>query len=119
MCVCVRVRACVGVCVCVLDAEINKRTGKAASTLACLTARVFTSPKLSVKTRDGCLQCLHVTSTLLYGRETWTTYDGQERRLSTFHVRSICHILGLISFGAHYAHRITHESLTTYFQCGP
>ena len=33
-----------------LDAEINKRIGKAASTLARLTARVWTSPKLSVKT---------------------------------------------------------------------
>ena len=34
-----------------LDAEINKRIGKAASTLARLTARVWTSPKLSVKTK--------------------------------------------------------------------
>ena len=32
-----------------LDAEINKRIGKAASTLARLTARVWTSPKLSVR----------------------------------------------------------------------
>ena len=34
-----------------LDAEINKRIGKAASTLARLTTRVWTSPKLSVKTK--------------------------------------------------------------------
>ena len=32
-----------------LDADIDKRIGKAASTLARLTARVWTSPKLSVK----------------------------------------------------------------------
>ena len=32
-----------------LDAEINKMIGKAASTLARLKARVWTSPKLSVK----------------------------------------------------------------------
>ena len=31
-------------------------------------------------------------STLLYCSETWTTYAGQERRLNTFHLRSI-HIL--------------------------
>ena len=34
-----------------LDAEIDKRIGKAASTLARVTARVWTSPKLSVKTK--------------------------------------------------------------------
>ena len=34
-----------------LDADIEKRIGKAASTLACITAQVWTSPKLSVKTR--------------------------------------------------------------------
>ena len=36
-----------------------------------------------------------VTSTLLYGSETWNTYAGQERRLNTFHLRSIRHILGI------------------------
>ena len=34
-----------------LDAEIDNRIGKAASTLARLTARVWRSPKLSVKTK--------------------------------------------------------------------
>ena len=34
-----------------LDAEIVMRIGKAASTLARLMARVWTSPKLSVKTK--------------------------------------------------------------------
>ena len=36
-----------------------------------------------------------VISTLLYGSETWTTYARQERRLNTFHMRSICSILGI------------------------
>ena len=36
-----------------------------------------------------------VTSTLLYGSETWTTYAGQERRLNTFHLRIIRRILGI------------------------
>ena len=36
-----------------------------------------------------------VISTLLYGSETWTTYAGQERRLNTFHLRSIRRILGI------------------------
>ena len=77
-----------------LDAEIDKRIGKAASTLARLTARVWTSPKLSVKTKMAVYNAC-VISTLLYGSETWTTYAGQERRLNSFHLRSIRRILGI------------------------
>ena len=77
-----------------LDAEIDKRIGKAASTLARVTARVWTSPKLSVKTKMAVYNAC-VTYTLLYGSETWTTYAGEERRLNTFHLRSIRRILGI------------------------
>ena len=77
-----------------LDAEIDKRIGKAASTLARLTARVWSNPKLSVKTNMGVYNP-YVTSTLLYGSETWTTYAGQERRHNSFHLRSIRPILGI------------------------
>ena len=77
-----------------LDAEIDKRIGKAVSTLARLTARMWTSPKLSVKTNMAVYNAC-VTSTLLYGSETWTTYAGQERRLNTFHLRTIRCILGI------------------------
>ena len=62
-----------------LDAEINTRIGKAYSTLARLTARVWTSPKLSVKTKMAVYNAC-VISTLLYGSEAWTT--GHERRLT-------------------------------------
>ena len=77
-----------------LDAEINKRIEKAASTLARLTARVWTSPKLSVKTKMVVYNACFI-STLLCGSETWTTYAGQERRLNTFHLRRIRRILGI------------------------
>ena len=76
------------------DAEINKMIGKAVSTLARLTARVWRSPKLSVKTKMAVYNAC-VISTLLYGRETWNPYAGQERRLNTFHLRSIRRILGI------------------------
>ena len=77
-----------------LDAEIDKGIGKAASTLARRTARVWTSPKLSVKTNmEVYIAC--VISTLLYGSETWTTYAGQESRFNTFHLRSIRRIRGI------------------------
>ena len=75
-----------------LDAEIDKKIGKEASTLARLTDRVWTSPKLSVKTKMAVYNAC-VISTLLYGSETWTTYGGQERRLNTFHLRSIRRVL--------------------------
>ena len=57
-------------------------------------ARVWTSPKLSVKTKMAVYNAC-VISTLLYGSETWTTYAGQERGLNSFHLRSIRRILGI------------------------
>ena len=36
-----------------------------------------------------------VVSTLMYGSETWTTYARQEKRLNSFHLRSIRRILGI------------------------
>ncbi|GCC24571.1 hypothetical protein chiPu_0002973 [Chiloscyllium punctatum] len=72
-----------------LDIEVNKRIGKATSTLADLPTQVWTNPKLTVKTK------MCVISTLLYDSETWTTYGRQERRLNTSHLRSNLHILGI------------------------
>ena len=69
-------------------------TGKAASTLARLTARVWTSPNRSVKTNMTVYNAC-VTSTLLCGNDTWTTYAGQERRLNTFHLIVIRCVLGI------------------------
>ena len=37
-----------------------------------------------------------IISTLLYGSETWTTYAKQERKLNSFHMRSLRRILGII-----------------------
>ena len=77
-----------------LDAEIDNRIVKAASTLARLTARVWTSANLSLNTNMAIYNAC-IISTLLYGSETWTTYAGQERMLNTFHLRSIRRILGI------------------------
>ena len=77
-----------------LDSEIDERIGKAATTLARLTSRVWTNPKLTVKTKmvvhNAC-----VVITLMYDSETWTTYARQEKRLNSFHPRSIRRILGI------------------------
>ena len=77
-----------------LDAEIDKRIGKAATTLARLTSRVWTNPKLTVKTKMAVYNAC-VLSTLLYGSETWTTYARQEKRLNSFHFKSLRRILGI------------------------
>lgn len=77
-----------------LDTEINQRIGKAATTLARLTTRVWTNPKLTRRTKMA-VYCACVISTLLYASETWTTYARQERRLNTFHMRSLRRILGI------------------------
>ena len=77
-----------------LDAELDTRIGKAAAIFARLTSRVWTNTKLTVKTKMAVYNAC-VISTLLYGSETWTTYARQERRLNTFHLRSIRRILGI------------------------
>ena len=68
--------------------------GGSFSNLARLTARMWISPELSVKTKLAVYNAWF-TSTLLYGSETWTTYAERERRLNTFHLRIICPILGI------------------------
>ena len=69
-----------------LDAEIDKGIGKAASTLASLTARVWTSPKLSVNTNMAVYNVC-VISTLLYSGDTWIKYVGQDSTLNSFHLK--------------------------------
>ena len=71
-----------------LDPEINKRIRKAARTLAHLTSRMWTNPKLTMKTKMAVYNAC-VLSTLLYSSETWTTYTHQEKRLNTVHLRSL------------------------------
>ena len=75
-----------------LDTEIDKRIGKAATTLARLTSRVWTNPKLTVKTKMVVYNA-SVVSILMYGSEKWTKDARQEKRLNSFHMSSIRRIL--------------------------
>lgn len=77
-----------------LDFELDQRIGKAAATLARLTTRVWSNPMLTEKTKMAVYSAC-VISTLLYGSETWTMYARQEKRLNTFHMRSLRRILGI------------------------
>ena len=77
-----------------LDVEINKRIGKAVTTLGRLTSRVWENPKLTIATKMSVYNAC-VVSTLLYGSESWTTYAKQEHKLNSFHTRSLRRILGI------------------------
>ena len=75
-----------------LDAEISSRIAKAAGVMAKLNKRVWSNSLLSEWTKVLVYQAC-VLSTLLYGSESWTTYARQERRLNSFHLRSLCRLL--------------------------
>ena len=68
-----------------LDTELNKRIGKAATTLGRLATRVWENPKLIVKTKMAVHNAC-IVSTLLYGSKVWTTHSKQERKLNSFHL---------------------------------
>ena len=36
-----------------------------------------------------------IVSTLLYGSKRWTTYSKQERKMNSFHMHCLCHILSI------------------------
>jgi len=77
-----------------LETEINKRIGKASSTMARLSKRVWENNKLTTNTKISVYNAC-VLSTLLYGSETWIAYARQERRLNSFHLRCLRRILGI------------------------
>ncbi|XP_076470843.1 protein unc-93 homolog A-like [Babylonia areolata] len=77
-----------------LDAELNKRTSKAATAMARLAKRVWNNPMLTISTKMQVYQAC-VLSTLLYGSETWNLYSRQERRLSSFHLCNLRRILAI------------------------
>ena len=74
-----------------LDAELDIRLGKAATTLGCLAPRVWINPKLATKTKTAIYRVC-VISALLYGSESWPIYSRQ-KKLNVFHLRSLRKIL--------------------------
>ena len=77
-----------------LDCELNKRIGKAATTLSRLSKRVWCNKKLTEHTKVEVYKAC-IISTLLYGSETWTLYSYQENRLNAFHMRCLRRILDI------------------------
>ena len=56
-----------------LDSELSTRIGKASSSMARLTKRVWENNMLTINTKMQVYQAV-VLSTLLYGSESWTLY---------------------------------------------
>lgn len=77
-----------------LDIEINRRIGKAATTLSRLTKRAWNNKKLTENTKIQIYRAC-VVSTLLYGSESWTLRAAQERKLNAFHMRCLRRILNI------------------------
>ena len=77
-----------------LDKELDKRIGKATSTMARLTTKVWSNADLTLKTKMAVYKAC-VLSILLYGSEAWTTYARQEKRLNVFHMRNLRRILNI------------------------
>ena len=77
-----------------LDSELNKRIGKAATTMCKLSKRAWSNRKLTEHTKIQIYKAC-VLSTLLYGSETWTMHAHHEKRLHVFHMRQLRSILGI------------------------
>ena len=71
-----------------MDSEISRRIGRPTSTLVMFSKLVWDNI-LTLNTQ------MTVYSALLYGNESWTLYSRQERRLKSFHMRSLVRILGI------------------------
>ena len=88
-----------------LDREIDRRIGKACSTLSRLTERVWENSHLSIHTKILVYKAC-VLSTLLYGSESWTLYAHQTRKLNSFHMRCLRRILNV-----HWSDKITNNKI--------
>ena len=88
-----------------LDKEIDRRIGKACSTLSRLSERVWENAHLSNHTKILVYRAC-VLSTLLYGSESWTLYAHQQRKLNVFHMRCLRRILNV-----HWSDKITNNKI--------
>ncbi|XP_069194273.1 uncharacterized protein [Procambarus clarkii] len=77
-----------------LDTELNKRIGKASTTMSRLTKRVWANNKLTEHTKIQVYRAC-VLSTLLYSSESWTLHTHQERQLNAYHMHCLRYILDI------------------------
>ena len=77
-----------------VTANVSTHISKAARTFRCLQWSIFCTHHLSTATKREVYNAT-VLSVLRYGAETWTIKSHNLRRLSGFHNRCICTIMGM------------------------
>ena len=77
-----------------INSELNKLIGKAAMTLSRHTKCVWSNNRLRERNKVNVNKAC-VSSTLLYGSESWTMLAHQEKRLNVFHMCCLRRILGI------------------------
>ena len=77
-----------------LDIELNRRIGKASTTMSSLTKRVWKNGKLTENTKIQVYRAC-VLSTPVYGSESWVLHARHEHKLNTFHLRNLRRILNI------------------------
>eukprot|EP00923_Selenidium_pygospionis_P040756 GHVN01070515.1.p1 GENE.GHVN01070515.1~~GHVN01070515.1.p1 ORF type:complete len:1235 (-),score=133.71 GHVN01070515.1:257-3961(-) len=76
-----------------MEAEISNRIGKASRAFGALKrSRFWDHHDIQLKTKKTIYQAI-VLPSLLYGAETWTLLEGQQRRIESFHLRCMRAIL--------------------------
>jgi len=87
-----------------VDKDICTRLGQAAASFGRLTNRVWKNKPLSIRTKVQVYEA-SVLSILLYGDESWATYQLQESNLSAFHTAN------LFILGKTWEDRMTNEDI--------
>lgn len=77
-----------------IDAEVLARINQATVSFGRLRSRVFDNTNLRIKTKVSVYKAVCLP-TLLYGAESWTTYQRHIKKLESFHIRCLQRILGL------------------------
>lgn len=79
---------------CDITNEIHRRIGLASTSFGRLSGRVFKNRDLTVRTKLTVYKAICL-SILLYGCEAWVPYRKHIRKLESFHINCLQHILGL------------------------
>ena len=77
-----------------LDTELNRKIGKASTTMSSLTERVWKNGKHTENTKIQVYRAC-VLSTLLRGSESWVLRARHEHKLNTYHLSNLRRILNI------------------------
>ena len=70
-------------------------SGRLQYSLASITTYALENVKFTMKTKISVYKGFIISSTLLRGSEAWTKYAKEEKKLNSFHLCCLCHILAI------------------------